>query len=143
MLLKTAVLFHDSGFIFSAEGHESRSCDLARENLPKYNYASVEIERICGMIMATRIPQTPQNILEQIICDADLDYLGRSDFYAIAKSLFVELNNYNIIEEEKDWNRIQVKFIGEHSFFTATNKRRRAPQERAYLEELKLLVATY
>ena len=143
MLLKTAVLFHDSGFIFSSEGHEARSCGLAKAHLPQYNYTAEEIERICGMIMATKIPQTPNNILEEIICDADLDYLGRPDFKSIAKSLFVELKNYEILQKEEDWNRIQVTFIGNHSFFTRTNREQRRPPKLAHLAELKSLVATY
>ena len=143
MLLKTAVLFHDSGFIFSAQEHEVSSCKLAKESLPKYNYTSEEIERICGMIMATKIPQSPQNILEEIICDADLDYLGREDFYPIAKSLFEELKNYDVLQSEEEWNKIQVSFIGNHAYFTATNKRRRASKEQSYLKELKVLIATY
>ena len=35
---------------------------------------------------ATKIPQTPLTKLEEIICDADLDYLGREDFFEISRS---------------------------------------------------------
>ncbi|HQU61268.1 MAG TPA: HD domain-containing protein, partial [Saprospiraceae bacterium] len=63
LLLKTAALFHDSGFIINNKEHERLSCQIARENLPGYGYTSAEIGRICGMIMATRIPQSPQNYL--------------------------------------------------------------------------------
>ncbi|MCB0651440.1 MAG: phosphohydrolase [Saprospiraceae bacterium] len=143
MLLKTAVLFHDSGFIQAAMEHEARGCDLARKVLPKYDYTDEEIERICGMIMATRIPQSPKNKLEEIICDADLDYLGRDDFYSISATLFEELKFFGILETEEEWNRIQLKFIGKHSYFTSTNQRRRAPKERLYLEEIESIVAAY
>ena len=80
-LLLTAALFHDSGFLFGAAEHEKKSCDIARQHLPEFDYTGDQIEKICGMIMATRIPQTPHNLLEQIIADADLDYLGRDDFF--------------------------------------------------------------
>lgn len=143
MLLKTAVLFHDSGFIWTAKEHESRGCELAREILPRYNYTPVEIDRICGMIMATKIPQSPKNKLEQIICDADLDYLGRDDFYSIGATLFEELKAFGILDSEEQWNRIQLNFIGSHNYFTATNKKRRAPREQHYLNELKSIVAAY
>lgn len=143
MLLKTAVLFHDSGFIYVMADHEARGCELAREVLPGFDYTEEEIERICGMIMATKIPQSPKNKLEEIICDADLDYLGRDDFYSIGATLFEELKAHGTIESEEQWNRIQLSFIGNHSYFTTTNKRRRAPKEQYYLDELKTIVAAY
>lgn len=142
-LLKTAALFHDSGFTIAAEEHEKLSCNIARETLPKYGYTSAEIGQICGMIMATKIPQSPKNKLEQILSDADLDYLGRKDFYPIGKQLFKELKHRNPLFAEEVWNRIQVSFLEAHQYFTTTNKQRRAPQKALYLQELKNLVATY
>src|SRR3954464_7874662 len=64
-LLLTAVLFHDSGFLISQKEHERLSCELVKEHLPKFGYTADQIERICGMIMATQIPQTPHNKLEK------------------------------------------------------------------------------
>ena len=58
-ILKTAALFHDAGFLQQADGHEEISCIWAREHLPKYNYTDSQIEHICRIIMATRLPQTP------------------------------------------------------------------------------------
>ncbi len=143
LLLKTAALFHDAGFTISNVTHEALGCDLARQHLPLYDYLPIEIDRICGMIMATKIPQNPHNYLEQIICDADLDYLGRDDFYTIGATLFEELKTYNVLHTEEAWNRLQVNFLEKHSFFTKTNRRRRAPRKQRYLEELKKIVATY
>ncbi len=90
-LLKTAVLYHDSGFTKQNVEHEAIGCEIARNTLPQFNYKQNEIESICGMIMATKIPQTPHNLLEKIICDADLDYLGRDDFWVIGNHLFMSL----------------------------------------------------
>jgi hypothetical protein len=118
-------------------------CDLVREHLPRFGYNKEEIERICGMIMATKIPQSPNNHLEEIICDADLDYLGRDDFYSIGQSLFEELQAYNVVQDIETWNRIQVGFLTSHGFFTKTNKKRRASVKAEYLEELKEIVAGY
>ncbi len=143
LLLHTAALFHDSGFTVSNVEHEKISCQIAQDNLPRYGYAAGEIERICGMIMATRIPQSPGNFLEQIICDADLDYLGREDFYEIGATLFEELKAFNILKTEEDWNRLQVRFLETHRFFTATNLERRTARKQIYLEELRKLVEEY
>jgi uncharacterized protein len=143
ILLKTAALFHDSGFTVAPKEHEQLGCRIARNHLPAYGYTSQEIDRICGMIMATKIPQSPQNYLEEIMCDADLDYLGRDDFYEIGQTLFKELKAQQVLDSEEAWNRIQVNFLEQHSFFTSTNRRRRAPKKQQYLKELKEIVAQY
>ena len=118
-LLLTAVLFHDSGFLKQQKEHERVGCDIAREYLPEYDYSPEQVEMICGMIMATKIPQTPHNKLEQIICDADLDYLGRDDFFTIGNKLYDELCMYGIISTELEWNKLQVRFPRKASLFHA------------------------
>ena len=141
LLLKTAALFHDSGFTISNKNHEKLGCKIARKHLPTYGYSLGEIEKVCGMIMATKVPQQPQNYLEEIICDADLDYLGRDDFYDIGATLYEELKAYKVLETKEAWNKIQIDFLEAHTFFTDTNKRRRAKRKQQYLEELKAVVA--
>ncbi len=143
LLLKTAALFHDTGFTVSNMGHEQHGCDIVREQLPTFGFKDEDIEKICGMIMATKIPQTPLTHLEEIICDADLDYLGRDDFYSIGETLFVELKHFNVLQKVEDWNRIQVKFLEAHHFFTRTNIDTRNPIKQQHLQRLKDLVATY
>lgn len=143
-LVKTAALFHDAGFVHNKHaGHEYEGCIMARAVLPGFGYCGEDIETICGMIMATKIPQSPTNLLEEIICDADLDYLGREDFYDIGATLFQELSAYNLLHGEQSWNRLQVNFLTAHHFHTNTNKTLREPVKRQYLEELKSLVASY
>lgn len=137
MLLKTAALFHDSGFLINNKNHEELGCGIVREVLPRYDYTEIAIQKICDMIMATKIPQSPKNNLEKIICDADLDYLGRDDFYKIGNKLFQELKTYHVLSTETDWNQLQVKFIGAHHFFTTTNRTRREPKKQQHLKALK------
>ena len=136
-LLKTAALFHDSGFLFGPKDHELKSCDIARKYLPEFGYNGTQIDKICGMIMATRIPQTPKNHLEEILADADLDYLGRDDFFEISNFLFGEMKFFGVIHDEDDWNRIQVKFFEAHHYFTDTAIMNRKPQKEKYLEIIK------
>ncbi len=143
LLLKTAALFHDSGFTISNIEHEKQGCLIVSKHLPDFGYSPQEINLICGMIMATKIPQRPKNYLEAIICDADLDYLGRDDFYEIGQSLFKELKAYKVLETEEAWNKLQVKFLEQHQFFTSTNTSRRAPKKRDHLLELKEIVKNY
>mgnify|MGYP006289507709 CR=1 FL=1 len=140
-LVKTAALFHDAGFLHSAEQHEWHSCRIAEDLLPRFGYLEEDVARINRMILATRIPQSPRNMLEEILCDADLDYLGRDDFFPIAGKLFAELKAYGILNDEQEWNRKQIAFLEQHHFFTATNLRRRRPKKREHLKQLRILVA--
>jgi len=136
-LLLTAALFHDSGFLIQQKDHEKISCEIARKHLPDFGYTDEQIEVICGMIMATRIPQTPTNKLEEIIADADLDYLGRDDFFTIGNKLFDELSVYGILNTEEEWNRLQVKFLEGHHYFTDTAIRLRKQKKEEHLENIK------
>lgn len=136
-LLEMAALFHDSGFIVKADGHELISCGFAEEYLPDFGYSFNQIEKIKGMIMATRIPQTPKNHLEQILADADLDYLGRTDFEEISNGLFEELKAENKILDLNSWNKIQVSFFEKHSYFTESAKRLRNAKKQENLQLIK------
>lgn len=136
-LLEVAALFHDSGFIVKADGHEQISCEFAQQYLPDFGYDSEQIEKIKGMIMATKIPQTPLNHLEQIIADADLDYLGRNDFEEISNGLFEELKAENKVTDMNTWNTIQVSFFEKHTYFTDSAKRLRKEKKQQNLEYIK------
>jgi uncharacterized protein len=136
-LLLTAALFHDAGFIKMREGHESESCKMARFYLPSFNYQLAEIQLICGMIMATRIPQSPQNHLEEILCDADLDYLGRDDFFALSNKLFLELYAEGIIKDKDEWNRVQEDFMERHHYHTATSIKLRQAKKEQHVKLIK------
>lgn len=136
-LLKIACLYHDSGFLFTYKEHEAAGCRLAREELPDFGVNEKQIDRICGMIMATKIPQTPHNKLEEIICDADLDYLGRDDFFSIANTLFSEWKSRFFIVEESEWNHVQYNFFKLHHYFTATNKTLRGPLKLKHLKTIE------
>ncbi len=142
-LLKTAALFHDVGFLRTYKGHEEASCEIAKDILPGYGYDKEQIDRIATMIMATKIPQEPKNFLSEIICDADLDYLGRNDYYPIAAQLFREFKTYGIVEGESDWHRLQVSFISNHRYFTKTAQRLREEQKQQHLRELQDKAGSY
>ena len=139
-LLLTAVLFHDSGFTVQPKNHEETSCEIAKMHLPDFGYTDSQIKVICGLIMATKMPQTPHNHLEQIICDADLDYLGRDDFYTIGNKLYTELGIYGMIQTELEWNRLQVRFLESHHYFTDSAKKLRQAGKDAHLKNIKDLV---
>lgn len=136
-LLHTAALLHDIGFLFGRDRHEAASCTIAREYLPVYDYEPEEVETICSLIMATRVPQSPQNKLEEILCDADLDYLGRDDFFILGQRLFNELLAEGIVKNEDDWNRQQADFMEEHKYFTNTSIMLRQGRREQHVKIIK------
>ena len=120
VLLKTAALFHDSGFINSvSDGHEEASIQLAQDKLPQFGYVKNEIELIAGMIRATSIPQEPKTKLESILADADLEYLGTDNFERIANNLYLEIKHTNPNLSVTEWNEIQIKFLQKHQYHTS------------------------
>lgn len=135
-LLKTAALFHDAGFIKRYDNNEELGVEIAREVLPQYGYSKKQIEVVARLIMATKIPQQPNDLLEQIMCDSDLDYLGRNDFHDIADSLCQELMSQGKITSKRQWDEIQIKFLGKHKYFTATSIKRRDEKKQQYLREI-------
>jgi len=140
LLLKTAGLFHDTGHIIEYENHEFHSIRIAREMLPRYNYTADQIERICSIIMATRLPPKPSDMLENIICDSDLDYLGRSDFIPVSNSLYEELKARDKMKSLNDWNKLQVRFISGHQYFTKTARSLREVNKQLQIERIQSLI---
>ncbi len=135
-LLRVAALYHDAGFIHSYKDHEQLGCQLAKESLPQFGFSDDQIDSICAMIMATKIPQSPQYLLDRILCDADLDYLGRDDFYEIGNRLFIEMKDRGFIETEREWNLTQKVFLENHRYHTAYSIKNREAKKQEHLKEV-------
>lgn len=139
-LIGVAAVFHDSGFILDVKDHESTGCLFVRDYLPSIDFSENEIELICGMIMATRVPQQPMNDWQMILCDADLDYLGRDDFFDTGNKVYKELVEYGQTINDREWNEMQVRFLTEHHYFTQTSINDRKPKKDLHLEQVKALL---
>lgn len=135
-LLNAAALWHDTGYINTYKNHEEESCSLAKKYLPEYGFTRPEITVICGMIMATKVPQLPNNKLEEIVADADLEYLGTAAATTKSEDLFLELRSLTPSLTKKTWDQIQVSFLQSHHYFTAYCKIKREPVKENYLQEL-------
>jgi predicted metal-dependent HD superfamily phosphohydrolase len=136
MLLKIAALFHDTGFLLVYKEHEKKGCCIMREQMQDI-LDETGLEKICGLIMATKLPQTPLTHLEEIICDADLDYLGREDFESISNELRLEFLANNIVKNDREWQEKQIRFFEQHKYFTATSNSKRNFRKQERLLELK------
>jgi uncharacterized protein len=118
LLLRTAALFHDVGYVERVAGHEAASARIAAEALPHFGYRPAQVAAIAGMIRATRMPQTPRTHLEALLTDADLDSLGRDDFLARSLDFRAELAALGTPTTNRQWFGRQLAFLRGHRYWT-------------------------
>lgn len=138
-LIGAAALLHDVGYIRAYRQNEPIACEMALKILPACGYADTTCTEICEMIMATRVPQQPTSFGAQILCDADLDYLGRNDFEEGADNLFREFLEHGMVQSKTEWNEIQIKFLSAHHYFTEFSNLYREPEKQKHLLKLRSL----
>jgi HD superfamily phosphodiesterase len=126
LALKLAALYHDVGFLRQRENHEAAGVEIFLAESVDSEISQADKDLVSRLIMVTKIPQQPQTLLEAIICDADLDYLGREDFPAIAEFLYLELKSCGVLSDRKHWNEVQLSFLESHRFHTASSQKLRA-----------------
>jgi predicted metal-dependent HD superfamily phosphohydrolase len=136
--LLLAAWFHDTGYSAGLKKHhEEESQKIATEFLRKYNAPQSLIDKVNGCIIATRMPQSPSNLIEQIICDADLFHLGTKEFKERNKLLRQEINT---LEQEKigkkEWINLNIEFLDRHRYFTDYAKEMLEPVKRKHLQDL-------
>ena len=133
-------LFHDAGHTEGYLDHEYKGTEFARKILPDYGYSQEQVDRICEIIMATKMPPEPKDLLQKIICDADLDYLGRSDMIPVSNTLYKELKERELVGTLNDWNKMQLNFISEHRYFTRTARSLREVNKQRQIERIQELI---
>jgi predicted metal-dependent HD superfamily phosphohydrolase len=140
MLLKTACVFHDSGMLVTYKGHEEASIDICSQILPSFSYNDKETEAVCQMIKTTKLPQSAVNLADKILCDADLDYLGRPDFFMIAHRLKYEWDILKIYPTTlQQWYQIQKNFLSNHEYFTGSAIRLRQAFKMENLKQIEFI----
>ncbi|MBN1287122.1 MAG: phosphohydrolase [Anaerolineae bacterium] len=137
LTLCTGALYHDVGCLTDIANHEAISVALARQTLPGFGYTPEQIEAIAGIIMATRLPQEPHSFLEELMCDADLDSLGREDFFIRSHQLRLELKMRGQCFSIRDWYQGQLVFLENHSYFTDAAHNLRDAGKCENIRELK------
>ena len=137
LLVKTAAFFHDIGIIVDFKEHEKHSINIAKSILPENGYSNQDIEIITNIIYSTQMPQVANNIFQKIICDADLDYLGRDDYFKISSLLRTEW--FHLFKQDFSdiqWYISQAKFLSNHNYFTNISKKLR--NEKKMLNIIKI-----
>jgi len=143
VILKSAALCHDYGFVFRYRDNESIACEESRKILPRFSYSDGDIDILCGLIMATGFPQTPQTPLEEILCDADLYYLGTDQFSEISETLRNELKSVGTCFTDKEWIEFQLNFMEVHHYFTDYAHKKLKKTKQSNIVELQKELENY
>ena len=138
--LLTACLLHDYGFIESHVEHEKISAKLSSQILPKYGFSETDIQIINSLIIVTKLEEKPKNLLESIIRDADLEYLGSEDFIKISPLLKKEWINCKVVKSDSEFYKIQYEFILNHSFYTDFMIKNSINQKKVNIDYAKSMI---
>ncbi|MCC6189373.1 MAG: SpoIIE family protein phosphatase [Anaerolineales bacterium] len=141
LLLRTAALYHDLGFVEAQSGHEAASARLAAETLPRFGYSPAQIGRIQALIRATELPQNPGSPLAEMLADADLDVLGRDDFLRRNHDMQREVEALGAGLAPEAWYRAQLEFLKSHRYFTPAAQALRQAGQARNIEKMEALLA--
>jgi predicted metal-dependent HD superfamily phosphohydrolase len=121
--ITTAAYFHEIGMEGGYADHEQNAVECCWRELPAFSFSEDDIHYICRLILATQVGTEPVDVAEKVICDADLDYLGRDDYPEIAQKLRCEWEGMGICEySDIDWFKYQLEFMKAHHFYTDSAK---------------------
>jgi uncharacterized protein len=140
LLLCTAAYFHDIGYITERANHEAAGIRIVKRVLPRYGYSAAQVDTVSRLLLATQLPQTPASHAEMIMADADLDVLGREDYWARSHDLRAEWEYFGLQVTDEEWHRSQLDFLLGHRYFTAAAIRLREATKQANIARLRRLL---
>ena len=133
-----AAWMHDIGYLFTYANHEEKSAEVARNFLNEENYPEQSLEQVVGCILATRMPQRPDGLLEEVMCDADMSHLQRKDFLKRSEALRKEWEiHMNEMVTDVEWMEETLRFMREHHFFTEYAQTEFQPRVAAHISNLQ------
>ncbi len=139
-IAQLAAWFHDAGYTEAVDGHEEAGATIAREFLSAQGYPPERTDSVAGAILATKVPQKPQTLVEQVVCDADMAHLGRKKFFEKSNLLRLEIERRTgSLISDVDWINTNVEFVARHQYHTAYAKQEfsnRRMKNLAQLQEL-------
>jgi len=137
-LLITAAYFHDTGYIREYDKNEPIAARMAGRILRLIGYKPDEIEKIQEMILSTDLEREPKTHVEKILCDADLDHLGREDFFELDGRLREGRGARGLdVSDDAKWYKGTLKIIQNHQFYTESQKLLREEKKE---KNIKLLL---
>ncbi|SCW37574.1 hypothetical protein [Mucilaginibacter sp. NFR10] len=122
-ILTVAAWFHDTGYLYHYKGHEDTSMVIAGTFLMQHHYNNDFIQQVWDCIEATKVPQSPQNLIQQIICDADMHHLASVNYLDFAHDLKQEWEvHLDKQYSDKEWHTLNLSLLQQHQYFTEYGK---------------------
>ncbi len=136
-MLQLAAWFHDAGYDQGPEGHEKRSCQYMAKFLEQQSYPADKIKQIEACIMATKMPQSPQNLLEALLCDADLSHLGDINYWNQCGHVRQEIAlTRDKIMSDSEWLDFELDFMTNHEYHTDFAKKLYGKKKEKHIRQL-------
>jgi uncharacterized protein len=137
-LIIAAAYFHDTGYIREYEKNEPIAARMAGRILKLIGYKPDEIEKVQKMILATDPDVEPKRHVEQILCDADLDNLGREDFFQLDERLREGRAARGIdVSDDVTWYGNTLEFLEKHQYYTKSQNRLREKGKQKNTRKLR------
>ncbi|MFC0512771.1 hypothetical protein ACFFGT_01130 [Mucilaginibacter angelicae] len=122
-ILTVAAWFHDTGYLYHYKGHEDTSMIIAGTFLMQHHYNNDFIQQVWDCIEATKVPQSPKNLIQQIICDADMQHFASPDYLKCAHNLKQEWEvHLNKQCSDEEWHKVNLNLLQQHQYFTEYGK---------------------
>ena len=140
-LLIAAAYFHDTGYIREYDKNEPIAARMAGRILKLIGYQPPVIEKIQKMILATDLAREPKTHIEKILCDADLDHLGRDDFFELDGKLREgrRIRGLDVSDDAK-WYKGTLKILKMHRFYTQSQKKLKEKEKQKNKKKLLKLL---
>ena len=137
-MLVLAAWFHDTGYDKGAADHETRGAKYAEDYLKNYDYPEEKIKIIQACIRATKMPHTPETLLQRILCDADLSHLGQNVYWDRCSRLRQEMTlTQNSVMSELEWVDFELKFIHQHQYHTTIAQQLYGKRKQKHIRQLQ------
>ncbi len=136
-LLIAAAYFHDTGYIREYDKNEPIAARMAGRILKMIGYKPGEIKKVQRMILSTDLARKPQSLVEKILCDADLDHLGRDDFFKLDQKLREGRRARGLdVSDEAKWYKGTLELIKKHRYYTVSQKKLREEKKQKNIKRL-------
>ncbi len=138
-IIESGALIHDVVYKVDQNDNEEKSVSFANLWLPKLGYSQAQVQRTSEIVLATKWPTHPKNLLEEIICDADIDNLGRDDFFEKSCRLLKEWQ----VPENLSWYNKQLQLLENNQYYTSIARKMRDEAKRENIKKLKEKIQSF
>jgi len=138
LVLHVAAWFHDTGYLYTdPANHEAKSAEIMRQFMLQHNADSYLTQTIEECIMATKVSFKPENLLQQILVDADTYNFGTKEFETTNKQVYKEYELRNGYISKNEWTRQTIKLLENHQYFTTYCKELLMEKKKKHLKKLR------